>query len=66
MVGLILAVVIVVLLVKHWTEMGYFLGTIQYIGPGYSREEQIMGLIAFGLVMVLIVALVRILKDSNN
>ena len=65
-VALMLAVVVLVLVARHGTEMGVFLGTMQYIGRSEEREEQMMGFIAFGLVMVLIVALVRILKDNNK
>ena len=46
-------------------EIAAFLGAMGQIGPGYSPEEQSMGLIAFGLVAVTIVALAKILVERK-
>ena len=59
-------VVVLVLLIKDWHAIVGFLKTTEHIGPGHTREEQMLGLIAFGLICVLIVALVKILTHANG
>jgi len=58
--ALILIIVACVMAIRHWTAIGIFLGGIAHIGPGHSGDERIMGLIAFGIVAVLFVAVLRI------
>ena len=43
-----------------------FLGTMQTIGPGHTTDEQVLGLIAFGIIAMLIVAVVRLFRDANS
>ena len=43
-----------------------FLATMKNIGPGHTPEEQTLGLIAFGLLLVTIVALARIAASRRS
>ena len=45
-------------------EIGVFLASMKDIGPGHTAEEKTIGLLAFGLVLVTIVAVVKILSQS--
>lgn len=60
-----LAIFALVLIIKMPGEMGAFLATMQFIGSG-NPEEEVIGLLAFGLVMLLIVAVVKIIIDGNH
>ena len=64
-VALALAIFALVLILKMPGEMGAFMATMRYIGSG-NRDEEMMGLLAFGLVMVLIVAVVKIIIEVNH
>ena len=52
--------------VKMPREIGVFLSSMKNIGPSHSPEEQTLGLIAFGLVAITIVAVVKILVHSQQ
>lgn len=64
--AIVLGVFGIVILVKNRIEITGFLGTMKDIGPGHSPEEQTVGLIAIGLVLVTIVALVKILTHNDR
>ena len=64
--ALILLIVVVVVAVKKRHEIVGFLMTTEQIGRGDTFEEQTAGLVALGLVLVAIVALVKILTHNNR
>ena len=55
-----------ILLMKFWNAIGAFLMTMRNIGPDHTPEEQVPGLIAFGLIIVLLVAIVKLLTSGNG
>jgi hypothetical protein len=55
-----------VVLVKHSRPISAFIETMGHIGPGYSSDEQTLGLIAFAIVCISIVAVVKILSQNNR
>jgi hypothetical protein len=52
--------------IAHRGQITTFLSTMANIGPGHTREDQTVGLIAVGLICVAIVAVVRILANDNR
>lgn len=56
----------IVIAVSMGDRIVAFLHSMTDIGPGHTDEEKTMGLIAFGLVGVLIVAVVRILVSGRG
>lgn len=59
-----LAIVACIVLVAHWHSIISFLKSIENINPSASPEEQTAGLVAFSLVAISILALVRILVHN--
>ncbi len=64
--ALIFAIIALVLFLKNRAAMGEFLSQTGRIGPGHSPDEITAGLIALGLVGVLIVAIVKILTHDRK
>jgi len=60
LIALALALTAGVLAFRFWHALGAFLSNLARLGPGYSREEQTLGLIALGLIGACLVAVVRI------
>ncbi|MBK8099845.1 MAG: hypothetical protein IPK26_22295 [Planctomycetes bacterium] len=56
-----LAIIACIVLVQHWHSIVSFIKSIENIHPSASPEEQTAGLVAFGLLIISILALVRIL-----
>ena len=65
-VALVLLLGAAALAIKHGGQIGAFLVTMQNIGPGHSVEEQTIGLIAFGLILVGILAAVKLFQNHND
>ena len=65
-IALILLIMAVVVAVRKRHEIVGFLMTIEHISSGGTFEEQTAGLVALGLVLVTIVALVKILTHNNR
>lgn len=63
--ALVFLIFLFVILLKGWNQIGLFLSGMGNIAPGHSTDQQVMGLLAFGLVMVLIAAIVKILTQRN-
>ncbi len=63
---LALVIFAIILMVKTPHQIGAFLSTMKDIGPEHSHEEKTVGLLAFGLLMVIIVALAKIVIESNR
>lgn len=64
--ALILLIVSAVLFFKNGEEIVGFVMSMRNIGPGHTPEEQTIGLIALGLIGVIIVAVVKILTQNNQ
>jgi len=62
--GMALAALAIVM--THGQEMAAFLHAMKDVGPGHTPEEQVVGLIACGLIFVFVVALVRILTNDRG
>ena len=62
----VLLIVAVTLFLVYRVEIISFLMSMKDIGPTHSREDQTVGLIAAGLVMVCIVAITRILVSASE
>ena len=65
-IALILMMLAVVVAVRKRHEIVGFLMTTEHIGRGGTFEEQTAGLVALGLVLVTILALVKILTHNNR
>jgi hypothetical protein len=65
-IGLILLVIALWLLLRHRQAIDAFLSSMKDIGPGHSADEKTIGLIAFGLVGVCLVAIVKILTRNRD
>jgi hypothetical protein len=63
-VALALGIVALVILWKAGPAVVLFLGSMRDIGPG-PLKDQAMGLVAFGLICIVIVAIVKILADGR-
>ena len=64
--ALCLGLFALVLVLKLPGPIASFLSTIREIGPGHDPEQQTRGLLAFGLVVVSLLALVRILVRTDR
>ena len=64
-IALALVVFALVVGLRHLPEIGEFLSTISHIGPRGDPQQRTSGLMAFGLIMVTIVAVIRILVDRK-
>ncbi len=62
--GLVLVALWIALLMS--TEIAAFLSTLGDIGPGHTPDQQLKGLMAFGLLAVTLVALIRLLLHNDR
>jgi hypothetical protein len=62
--ALLLIALVAAFKMRH--EIGAFFSTMGHIGPGHTPDEQVTGLIAAGLIGVLIVAIVKILTSGRK
>ena len=62
----VIVICVLVMALKNHHQIAAFLSTMKAIGPGHDPDEQVLGLIAFGILMVSIVALTVILKDNRR
>lgn len=65
-IALILLIIALVLAVKFLPAMMAFLGSMKDIGPGHTADEKTIGLMAFGLVAILLVAIVKVLTTRHT
>ena len=63
-VALALLVFALVVVVHALPEITEFLSTMRHMGPSGDRDDRMFGLMAFGLVALTVVAVVRILKAN--
>ncbi len=66
LIALALIVFAIVVVLKTPNDLLAFLGSIDEIATGDSAEDWTRGLIAFGFVLLPIVAAVKILVDRNR
>ncbi len=64
--ALFLVVTGLIVLVNAPDAIGAFLGSMHRAGPGHSPDEQFMGLLAFGLILLLITAVTKIIIEANR
>lgn len=57
---------LVLLIVERHSEVTFFLRQMENVTEGGTREEQFRGLIPFGLTMVLIASLAKILTRPER
>lgn len=62
---LALAVLSTVVLVRGHEAIGAFFETIQSIGSG-APDQELMGFLAYGFILVLVVAVTKILVEANK
>ena len=65
-VSLVLVLLILAVLVKAPHELGVFITSMKNIGSDHTPGEQTRGLIAFGVLLTGIVALVKILTETRR
>jgi hypothetical protein len=63
--ALFFATFIVVVALRHRREIGRFLDTLNHLGPQHPPDERMVGFIAFGVILVTLVALVKLLTRKN-
>lgn len=63
-VALVIAIVAVGILLRHWADIASLLSLMRFIGLSYATpEERTAGLIVFGLVVVFIFGAVRLVAE---
>lgn len=64
-IALILSVFALTVWLRNRELINEFIGNIGRIGPGHPGDERTLGLIAFGIVAVCIVVIVRLLTQHR-
>lgn len=62
----LIALFVLLILIVYRGPIAAFLGSMGEIGPGHTTEEKTVGLIAFGLVLVGILAVVKIVSQRAS
>ena len=62
----VLAIVGLSIGLRHHRAMSAFLSMMTAIGPGHDPEEQVIGLLAFGIVAVSVLALIKVLIQGDR
>ena len=47
-------------------EIDSFLGSMRYAGPGHTPDEQLIGLMAFGLIAMTLLGVIKIVLQRNS
>jgi len=63
---LLLAIFVLVVLLRYGADIRAFLSSMTDIGPGHRPEDKTLGFIAFSMVLIGIVALVKILTHDRR
>ncbi len=66
LIALVLVTTAAVLLIGNRNEVVGFLTTMKHVGPGHSPEQLTIGLMAFGLSVVAILAALKIALNAND
>ncbi len=61
-----LLILAVVLTVYHHRAVHAAITSIGKFGPGYTREESVLGLCVLGIILVSLVAVVRLVVSDNR
>ena len=60
-------IVFALLLLKGFpVQISSFLKSVEYAGPGHTPDEQLMGLMAFGLIAISLLGAIKIVLQSNS
>ena len=62
----ILVIVMAVMATRPHSPMGIFFRSMAHVGEGYTDMERILGLAAWGLVVVLFLVTVRALSNHDK
>ena len=54
------------LLTSYPVQIGSFLNSVEYAGPGHAPDEQLMGLMAFGLIAISLLGAIKIVLQRNS
>ncbi len=65
-IALVMTVTAVIVVIKTYEYIVAFLGRIKDMGPGHPVDDQLWGLVAFGLVAVTILGVIRILTRRRD
>jgi hypothetical protein len=63
---LMLAVAVALMAARPHSPIGIFLHSMANLGPGHSADEQILGLIAWLLVTILFIVVLRALLNPHG
>lgn len=63
---LVFALFALVLILRNRSDVGLTIASVRNIGTGHSPEEQVVGIIVLGLILVSIVVIVRLLVSQNR
>jgi Na+/glutamate symporter len=61
-----LAVFALIVFSKTWPLIAAFFAAMKAIGPGHDPDQQVQGLVAFGLIALTLVGIVKILSSSGR
>ena len=53
-------------LTSYPMQIGSFLRSVEYAGPGHTPDEQLMGLMAFGLIAMTLLGVIKIVLQHNS
>jgi len=63
---LALALVMAVMALRPHSPLGIFLHSMENLGPGHSTDEQILGLLAWLLMTILFLVVLRALRKTRH
>ena len=63
---LMLALVLAVMALRPHSPLGIFLHSMSSFGPGHSNDEQILGLLAWLLMTILFIVVLRALLKNRG
>ncbi len=61
-----MTIAVILLFKEYGSEIIGFLRSMKNIGPGHSTEEKTIGLMAFGLIAILVVSIVKIITQTSQ
>jgi hypothetical protein len=63
---LTLALIVAVMALRPHSPIGIFLHSLSTVGPGHSNDEQVRGLLAWLLMMILFIVVLRALLKNRG
>jgi hypothetical protein len=61
-----LAIITFIVFIKNYPSIAEFINSLGRIGPGHQPGDWTSGLVAFGLIGILVVAIVAILNNGKG